>query len=196
LQRRSDAERNRQAILAAFTDLLASDGADVPMYRVAQQAGVGQATLYRHFPDRTHLAIAVYDQRLDRLAELAAARAAEPRAFLDLVQELVLEEARTPGLLRELRGGAEGRRYLRRLTGKALKLLEGPLREARAAGIVRGDLRLDDVQIMFGMIEGAIQEADLARRPRIALRALELLLLGVAEPGTWPPVRRGRHPKV
>src|SRR5689334_13365385 len=59
---RSDAERNRASILQAFTELLASDGADVPLYRVAQRAGVGQATLYRHFPERTLLAVAVFDQ--------------------------------------------------------------------------------------------------------------------------------------
>ena len=61
--------------------------------------------------------------------------AGDPRAFLELIQELILEETRTPGLLRVLRGGAEGERYLRRLTGSALELLAGPLREAKAAGI-------------------------------------------------------------
>jgi AcrR family transcriptional regulator len=164
------------------------------MYRVARRAGVGQATLYRHFPDRTHLAMAVYEQRVDHLADLAAVHASDPRAFLELIQEAILEETRTPGLLRVLRGGAEGERYLRRLTDRALELLAGPLREAQAAGIVRGDLQLNDVQVLFAMMEGAIQEADLAGRPQIALRALELILLGVAEAGKWSPTRTSTTP--
>jgi AcrR family transcriptional regulator len=150
------------------------------MYRVARRAGVGQATLYRHFPDRTHLAMAVYEQRVDHLAELAAVHAGDPRAFLELIQAAILEETRTPGLLRVLRGGAEGERYLRRLSVRSMELLARPLREAKAAGIVRRDLRLSDVQVLFAMLEGAVQEAERARRPKIALRALEMLLRGVA----------------
>ena len=49
------------------------------MYRVAQQAGLGQGTLYRHFPERALLAFAVYESRLDRLAELATAHADDRR---------------------------------------------------------------------------------------------------------------------
>ena len=181
LRRRSDAERNREAIVTAFTELLASDGADVPMYRVAQRAGIGQATLYRHFPDRAHLAMAVYEHRLDHVAQLTAVRAGDPRAFLELIQEFIVEETRTPGLLRVLRGGAEGELYRRQLSGRGLELLAGPLRDAKAAGIVRGDLLLGDVQVVFAMMEGALQEADESGRPQIALRALELIVFGLAE---------------
>lgn len=156
------------------------------MYRVAQQAGVGQATLYRHFPERALLALAVYEWRLDHLAERVAVRAGDPHAFLQLIQELVLEETRTPGLLRVVRGAAEGERHLRHLTERASELLAQPLREARAAGTLRADLRLEDVQLMFAMIEGAVLESDAAGRADIALRALDLILRGVAAGGQGP----------
>ena len=52
---RKDAQRNREAILAAARELFA-ESADVPMYEIARRAGVGQATLYRNFPDRRNLA--------------------------------------------------------------------------------------------------------------------------------------------
>jgi AcrR family transcriptional regulator len=189
--RRTDAERNRAAILLAFTELLASDGPDVPLYRVAQRAGVGQATLYRHFPERSLLAVAVFDQRLDRVAELAEQRSGDPRAFIDIMRELILEEARTPGLLRLLGTGTAGQRRVRRLTKRGRELLDKPLREAQAAGIVRPDLRMDDLHILFTMVEGAVQETNTAGRRRIGLRALDLLFRGVAEPGQWtaPPRR-------
>ena len=188
---RSDAERNRAAIVQAFTELLARDGADVPLYRVAQRAGVGQATLYRHFPERSLLAVAVFDQRLDHLAEVAARRAGDPRAFLDIMQELILEEARTPGLLRLLGGGAERERRVRPLTERAQQLLDTPLREAQAAGMVRSDLELDDLHLLFAMVEGAVQDADADNRQDIGMRALDLLFRGVAEPGRWT-TRTGR----
>ena len=56
--RRKDAQRNREAILAAARALFA-ECADVPMCEVARRAGVGQATLYRNFPDRGDLAAAL-----------------------------------------------------------------------------------------------------------------------------------------
>jgi AcrR family transcriptional regulator len=178
--RRRDAERNRAAIVSAFTELLASDGADVPLYRVARRAGVGQATLYRHFAERALLAAAIYEQRLDRVAELAAVHAGDPRAFLLLLGAMIREDTRTPGLFRVLRTGRDGERYLRHLTSRVLELLAEPLRTARAAGTVRADLQLDDVPIVFTMLEGAIQEADASGRPQVALRAFELLARGIA----------------
>jgi hypothetical protein len=78
-----------------------------------------------------------------------------------------------------------GQRRLRRLTKRARGLLDKPLREAQAAGIVRPDLRMDDLHILFTMVEGAVQEADTAGRRRIGLRALDLLFRGVAQPGQW-----------
>jgi AcrR family transcriptional regulator len=178
--RRSDAEHNRAALVQAFIELLEREGADVPLYRVARRAGVGQATLYRHFPERALLALAVYEQRLDRLAERVAVEAADPHAFLRLIQELVLEETRTPGLLRVLRGAAEGERQLRHLTERTSQLLAGPLHQAQVAGVVRSDLSLVDVQLLFAMIEGVVMEADAEGRPGLAVRALDLAVRGVA----------------
>jgi AcrR family transcriptional regulator len=192
VRRRSDFGRNREAIIAAFTELLASDGADVPLYRVARRAGVGQATLYRHFPERGLLAMAVYDHRLQHLTELGAARADDPSAFVELMQELIVEETRTPGLLRLLRGAAEGERYYRGLRQRALELLAAPLERAKTAGVVRADVQLDDVGIIFAMMAGAVQEADTTRRPQVARRALELLFAGVVE--QRPPARRHSPP--
>ena len=55
---RKDAARNREAILDAARELMARS-ADFPLYEVARRAGVGQATLYRHFPDRATLAATI-----------------------------------------------------------------------------------------------------------------------------------------
>ena len=61
---RADAARNRAAILAAATELFAAHGAAaVSMDAIAERAGVGKPTLYRHFGDRAGLAHAVFEER-------------------------------------------------------------------------------------------------------------------------------------
>jgi len=69
---RADAARNVDRLLAAARELVAERGAEVPMDEVAKRAGVGNATLYRHFPTRADLLVAVYADEIDRLARLGA----------------------------------------------------------------------------------------------------------------------------
>src|SRR5579862_422352 len=78
--RRKDAQRNREAILNAARELFA-DCADAPMYEVARRAGVGQATLYRNFPDRRDLAAALLLDEIEHTERLAADHAGDPDAF-------------------------------------------------------------------------------------------------------------------
>lgn len=61
--RRADARKNRERILRAAREAYASDGLDVPMTTIARRAGVGPATLYRHFPSRVELITAVFAEQ-------------------------------------------------------------------------------------------------------------------------------------
>lgn len=66
--RRSDAEQNRARILAvARTELATST--EVTLNSIAKRAGVGQGTMYRHFPNREALLLAVYRQDVEALIE-------------------------------------------------------------------------------------------------------------------------------
>lgn len=68
---RSDAEANRQKILQAAHFQFAQDGPDASFNAVARKAGVGVATLYRHFPTREDLVAAVYANELEELGAAA-----------------------------------------------------------------------------------------------------------------------------
>jgi AcrR family transcriptional regulator len=59
------------------------------MYEIARRAGVGQGTLYRHFPDRSMIAIAIFGEELDELEALAAQHADDPDAFFVLLRSVV-----------------------------------------------------------------------------------------------------------
>lgn len=69
--RRVDAERNRSALLAAARTLFAERGPEAPLDEVARRAGVANATLYRHFPTRMDLIVAVYSGEVAELNDLA-----------------------------------------------------------------------------------------------------------------------------
>jgi AcrR family transcriptional regulator len=177
--KRKDARRNREAILSAARELFA-DSADVPMYEVARRAGVGQATLYRNFPDRRDLAAALLLEEMEHTEQLAAEHAGDPDAFFVLVRSVVETIARFHAvgeLAKEdacLGSALETRR--RRLR----ELLKEPLRAAKAAGTVRCDLTIDDVFLVILMVRGAIDSGEgSSGRSAAAGRALALLLDGV-----------------
>jgi AcrR family transcriptional regulator len=69
---RADAQRNRELLLAAALKLFTSSNEEVTLSAVAESAGVGIGTLYRHFPTRDALVEAVYRHEVERLSEDAA----------------------------------------------------------------------------------------------------------------------------
>jgi AcrR family transcriptional regulator len=83
-RQRSDAKRNVDALLAAAKEVFASSGVDAPAKEIADRASVGVGTLYRHFPLRSDLVIAVLEHEVDACIEegetLSAAE--EPLAAL------------------------------------------------------------------------------------------------------------------
>ncbi len=86
---RADALRNREQILRAAVDLMVEHGPSVPLESIARRAGVGIATLYRHFPDRMVLLRKVALDCLTQSAAAAeAALAEEPDAFTALARYL------------------------------------------------------------------------------------------------------------
>ncbi|MET9837598.1 TetR/AcrR family transcriptional regulator [Streptomyces virginiae] len=67
--KRADAQRNRETVLAAAAEVFVTSGVDAPIRRIAAQAGVGMATIYRHFPTRADLVTAVYRHQIEACAE-------------------------------------------------------------------------------------------------------------------------------
>ncbi len=177
---RKDAQRNRDAVLAAARELFA-ECADPPMYEIAKRAGVGQATLYRNFPDRRDLAAALIVEQMEQTEELAAEYAGDPDAFFLLIRNVVETMARFHGLGELAREDACLGSALDRRRRRLAELLKEPLKDAKAAGTVRRDLTTDDVFLMISMIKGAVERADgPAARAAAASRALTLMLGGLA----------------
>ncbi|MBU3066536.1 TetR/AcrR family transcriptional regulator [Nocardia sp. NEAU-G5] len=76
--RRADARRNYERVLAAAKEVFEELGVTAPLDEIARRAGVGNATMYRHFPTRRDMVIAVYAEEVAALGELGRALLADP----------------------------------------------------------------------------------------------------------------------
>jgi AcrR family transcriptional regulator len=76
-RKRADARRNEQALLEAAAAVFVRAGVDAPVRAIAAEAGVGMGTIYRHFPTRADLIVAVYRHQVEALAEAGPALLAE-----------------------------------------------------------------------------------------------------------------------
>lgn len=69
---RADARRNLHALLDAAKEVFSASGVDAPIRDIAEKAGVGVGTLYRHFPQRSDLIVAVFRNEVDACAAAAS----------------------------------------------------------------------------------------------------------------------------
>lgn len=187
-QMRKDARRNREAILSAARELFA-ESAEVAMCEVARRAGVGQATLYRNFPDRRALAAEVLGEHVERIARLAGEHADDPDAFFVLLRSLVESTVHLYAVSELAREDACVGSQLELERQRVAGLMKGPLRDAKAAGTLRRDMSIDDVFLVLLMTRGAMERTHgAAARATAANRALTLALEGLVPSGAPAPV--------
>lgn len=85
-RKRADARRNEQSLLDAAASVFVVSGVDAPVRDIAAAAGVGMGTIYRHFPTRADLVIAVYRHQVDACAEAGPALLAADPPYLALTR--------------------------------------------------------------------------------------------------------------
>ncbi|MDO9355323.1 MAG: helix-turn-helix domain-containing protein [Solirubrobacteraceae bacterium] len=174
---RSDAQANRQKILQAAHFQFAQDGPDASLNEVARRAGVGVATLYRHFPARDDLVAAVYANELDELGTAVDEYLATmtPDEALTAWGQRFLEYATTKRGLGEALHAIRARGELQPktvLTQSMDKLLEA----GRAAGSIKVDDTSEDLLFAFAGLWTLPHDERFAGR---AQRLLDLVLAGL-----------------
>ncbi|MFF8103490.1 TetR/AcrR family transcriptional regulator [Streptomyces sp. NPDC016640] len=87
--KRADAQRNRQTVLTAAAEAFVTSGVDAPIRQIAARAGVGMATIYRHFPTRADLVTAVYRHQIEACAEAGPNLLASADSPLDALRQWV-----------------------------------------------------------------------------------------------------------
>ena len=151
---RADAQRNRARILEAAETVFAVEGIEVPVDLIAEKAGVGVGTLYRHFPTKEKLCQAVLLERLSELALDAQglADADDPKAaFFGFLTHAVEEGAAKRDLIAAVMGSGleqdEASMAVKDDLNDAIGVL---LQRAQAVGAVRPDVKPDAVLALIG----------------------------------------------
>jgi AcrR family transcriptional regulator len=146
---RADAQRNVDSLLQAATTAFASSGVETPPKEIADRAGVGVGTLYRHFPRRADLVKAVVEREIDACAQAGPAlSAAHPpaAALAEWLQRYTELLATKPGLASALHSGDPAfdglPDYFFEQLGPALASL---LQAATASGEIRTDASPQDL---------------------------------------------------
>ena len=171
-ERRSDAVANRDRIVeAARAELSESNGDadDLKLHRVAKAAGVGQGTLYRHFPTREHLLAEVYRAELTQLVDTVAPLLAEHSPLEALTRWLhrLIEYARVK---RGVMAAIEVPAWRDLYDGQHHRLdeaLETLLDRGKAVGEVRDGVDAADVILLLGALSRIPGAEWNARAPRI-----------------------------
>jgi AcrR family transcriptional regulator len=165
---RADAQRNLDALLQAAMAVFATAGVDAPVREIAERAGVGIGTVYRHFPQRADLIAAVCRREIDACADAAPVLASEHTPFDALaqwMQRYAAWVATKRGLASALHSGDPAFAPLPGYFDQRLRpAFEGLLDRAIAAGVVRGDVAAGDLLRAVSSLCMASQDDGHARR--------------------------------
>ena len=146
---RADAQRNLDALLLAAKEVFVTSGVEAPVRQIADKAGVGLGTLYRHFPQRADLIAAVFRREIDACADVAPALAQSHAPFDALanwMQRYAAFVATKRGLAQALHCGDPAFDALPSYFDLRLRPAVRALLEAAVgAGEVRADIDADEL---------------------------------------------------
>jgi AcrR family transcriptional regulator len=181
--RRADARRNEETLLDAAAAVFVESGVEAPVRDIAARAGVGTATIYRHFPTRADLIIAVYRHQVEACAEAGPALLASGptpyaalRQWIDLFVDFLVTKHGLAAVLQSDNAGFETLHayFLDRLVPVCTRLLEA----SAAAGEIRTDIGA--LELMRGVGNLCIGAEN---NPHYdARRLVDLLITGLRRP--------------
>jgi len=178
---RADARRNRAKVLEVARQVFSTQGTDVPLDDIAELAGVGAGTVYRHFPTKESLIHAVLLSRVEGLADRARALSGteSPDRALDLfIYDMLYEGGAKRDLIDALIDiGVDPSTALAQTHTELQRVMDFLLRRAQRAGTIRADIDADDLMALVTGVLIAFHRG--ARRPASAERSLAVLLDGL-----------------
>jgi AcrR family transcriptional regulator len=182
---RADASRNRDRIVAAARELLVEYGAEVPLDEVARRAGVGNATVYRHFADRGELMLQVTLSVMERIQEQAdTAVAEEPDAFQALRRFVLGAAEERIGALCSMLSDAFNRAHpeVVESRNRLERTIEDILDRARRSGQLRADVAVGDLMVAITQLSRPLPGTACANADRFVHRHLLIFLDGLQAP--------------
>lgn len=181
---RRDAARNRDTLLGAARSLFAEQGLDVPFDEIARRAGLGNATLYRHFPNRAALIGAAFAGLLDATAKAARRARREDDAwgalfaYLTSVYAELAADRGTNDLMTTAIPGIEA---LDALHAEHRRTVASLMARAQEQGAMRTDVTVEDLLLSLAALGRTVPA--LAPVPGAWRRQLTLFLDALRAPG-------------
>ena len=178
---RKDAEINRQRLLTAASELFAQRGLDVTLNDIAHHAGVGVGTAYRRFANKDDVIDALFVQRLDEVAALAAEAMEDPDAwrglttFLERSLRMQLEDR---GLTELLNSPQVRQHRVNEVRDRIAPLVNAIVDRAKAQGVLRPDAEGTDA-IFIQVALAAVMDSTRDVEPTLYRRYLTIFLDGM-----------------
>jgi AcrR family transcriptional regulator len=183
---RADAARNRARILTAAASVFAERGLDASTAEIARRAGVGEATLFRRFPSKDDLIIAILAERMDDVIATAERYLEEPdpwRAVASFCEAMVEWQVTDQGALEAIKDKCMASPPLAGRRKRIIELMSRLVRRAQAAGVVRDDLTAPDLALLTAAAGSVSGIAFPNLRPDLWRRYLGVILDGIRPQG-------------
>jgi AcrR family transcriptional regulator len=150
------------------------------MYEIGRRAGVGQATLYRHFPDRAAIVAAISREHVERIEAIAGESDGAGPTTVTVLQAAVEMLVHIHDLLGILREDATLAPILDELRERTRAVLASSLHRSRATNRLREDVDASDLMLALKMVNGAlVGVSTTTERTAAAGRALDIALNGL-----------------
>jgi AcrR family transcriptional regulator len=181
---RSDALDNQERILEAARAVFAAEGLNVPMREIARRAGVGPATLYRHFATKEALATEAFRDQMHACRAIVDEGLADPdpwQGFRLAFEKICELHARDRGFTAAFVSAYPRAMDIAAEREYTLRSMGDLARRAKDAGRLRSDFVLDDVILML-MAHSGIQATSAALRIQASRRFATLAIHAFQEP--------------
>ena len=180
---RKDQQRNREALLSTAREVFASQGIDAPLDVIAKRAGLGNATLYRHFPTRQALVVEVLRFNLQRSTAALAEALGQPTGWdglFDYLSWLFAEQLDNAAYMSALRAVPAGHdASVDAIRDQTVTNLNQLITRAKAEGSMRADRWIEDIFLALTLSE-TLASAGHRDLRSASLRFLELTLAALA----------------
>ncbi|BDB69912.1 MULTISPECIES: TetR/AcrR family transcriptional regulator [Comamonas] len=172
------AERRAQ-LLDAADAVFAEHGVTAPLDLIVERAQVGRATLYRQFPDRRAIMLALLERSVEKTRAAAAAWKDDDQAFFKLLALVGERIAVSATLVDYWRTVDQSDAEVIHARQQMWLVFEEPMKRAVAKGLCKQTLNAKDLSLVFGMLGGALRGETPAQRKQLARRALQIILDGI-----------------
>lgn len=177
--KRPDAETRRAQLLDAADAVFTAHGVNAPLELIVEHAGVGRATLYRQFPDRHAILLALMERSVERLQAKAQSLSEHPNAFFQLLTYLAERIVHSPAMSDYWRSTGLNDPRFAPMRQRVVHTFAPALERAQAHGLVRSDVQARDIPLLSGMLGAALRGSTDAERLRLARQALTLIHRGL-----------------